>query len=168
MKINIMSPSTITVNMNRDGVNVQGYKILYLQNIFIRPSRPGTVEIIYYKKIIQFDCIDTWLRTINDEHHKVIVKKTNYKLLELFLSNIKPVNNTIKPIVKKSMDTSFIDTDHSHEAVIQDVKSWLTKDRKNVILAIYDYITKHHHGVEKAIDEIFENNMHNKQLLNLS
>jgi len=128
------------------------------------------VEIINSKKIIQFDCIDTWLGTDNDEYHKVSVQKTNNKLFELFLSNIKPVNNIINPIVKKSTDASldykdnsidivFIDADHSYNAVIQDVNCWLPKVKKNGILAGHDYITQYHHGVKKAIDQIFKKNI---------
>lgn len=124
------------------------------------------VEIINSNKQIKFDCIDTWLGTANDQCHKDIIKNINNKLFEVFLQNIKPVNNIITPIRKtseeasllyedESVDIIFIDADHSEEAVKKDINLWLPKVKKNGILAGHDYFSWP--GVQKAVNELIGN-----------
>ena len=61
------------------------------------------VEIINSNKQIKFDCIDTWLGTINDTYHSVSIKREKNKLFELFLNNIEPVKHVITPIKSSSL-----------------------------------------------------------------
>ena len=54
----------------------------------------------------------------------------------------------------ESLDSVFIDADHSYEAVKMDIQNWMPKVRKGGILAGHDY-TSAWPGVIKAVNEIF-------------
>jgi hypothetical protein len=118
------------------------------------------VEIIKNNKNIKFDCIDTWR---GSEEHQNNLEVQNDTLYNIFLENMKPVESYYTAIRSKSVDASklyspqsldfiFIDGDHSHDAVIQDILSWLPKVKSGGILAGHDYPTTH--GVKSAVDEI--------------
>jgi predicted O-methyltransferase YrrM len=128
------------------------------------------VEIINSNKQIKFDCIDTWLGTINDQYHSVSIKRENNKLFELFLNNIEPVKHIITPIRStslkasslyqdESIDMIFIDADHSYEAATLDIEAWLPKVKKNGILAGHDYINHLYPGVKRAVDNMCKGNI---------
>ena len=128
------------------------------------------VEIINSNKQIKFDCIDTWLGTINDAYHSVSIKRENNKLFELFLNNIEPVKHVITPIKSSSLKASslyrdesidmiFLDADHSYEAATLDIEAWLPKVKKNGILAGHDYINHLYPGVKRAVDDMSKGNI---------
>ena len=128
------------------------------------------VEIINSNKQIKFDCIDTWLGTINDAYLSVSIKRENNKLFELFLNNIEPVKHVITPIKSSSLKASslyrdesidmiFLDADHSYEAATLDIEAWLPKVKKNGILAGHDYINHLYPGVKRAVDDMSKGNI---------
>jgi hypothetical protein len=110
------------------------------------------VEIANSGKVIKFDCIDTWHES--PEHRddgefkdSVVV---NGLLYNMFLNNMKPVENFYTPRRMTSVDAArlyqdnsldfvFIDADHSFSAVCQDIEVWLSKVKSGGILAGDDY-----------------------------
>ena len=52
-------------------------------------------------------------------------------------------------------DFVFIDADHSYECVKKDIEAWLPKVRVGGVMAGDDF---GHHGVRKAVKEVFGNN----------
>lgn len=121
------------------------------------------VEIINSNKNIDFYCVDTWK---GSEEHKSDQYVQNNSLYELFLSNIEPVKDIIKPIRKTSVEASkdfednsldlvFIDANHTYEAVKEDILHWLPKVKTNGIMAGHDYVhTTAWQGVIKAVNEL--------------
>lgn len=105
------------------------------------------VEIIKNNKNIKFDCIDTWKGSSEHQH---LSEVQNDKIYDIFLENMKPVENYYTSIRSKSVDAStlyedqsldfvFIDGDHSYDAVINDISSWFPKIKSGGILAGHDY-----------------------------
>ena len=60
----------------------------------------------------------------------------------------------------ESIDFCFIDAGHAYEEVIKDINAYLPKMKKTGIIAGHDYHNKIETGVRKAVDEIFNNNVH--------
>jgi len=121
------------------------------------------VEIIRNNKTIKFDCIDTWKGSSEHQHLPEIQHNTLY---DVFINNMKPVEKYYTPIrlpsvsaselyPKESLDFVFIDGDHSHDAVISDVKAWIPKIKSGGILAGHGYPSCD--TVKSAIDIIINN-----------
>jgi len=55
---------------------------------------------------------------------------------------------------EKYFDLVFLDADHTYEALMNDIKTWLPLVRDGGLLTGHDYGGKHA-GVKKAVDEIF-------------
>ena len=126
------------------------------------------VEIINSSKDIRFDCVDTWAGS--SEH---INPKSPYYTPELadpdwlfnqFESNLKPVLSSINPLrmtsleastlyADQSLDFVFIDASHEYQDVLDDIRAWMPKIKSGGILAGHDYP---HHGVRKAVNEVFD------------
>lgn len=121
------------------------------------------VEIINSKKIIQFDCIDSfdnWPEiNWNGETH-----------MKEFLNHMKPVEGFFNFIrahspeisysyPNESLDFVFIDGDHSYEGVYNDIKAWMPKLKIGGIIAGHDYKWGNvDYGIEavtKAVNDAF-------------
>ena len=127
------------------------------------------VEIINSNKNIKFDCVDTWLGTDSDKHYLDQSVK-NQTLYDLFLSNMKPVENYYKALKMTSVDASklyknssldfvFIDADHEYESVKDDINAWLPKIKKGGIISGHDFIPNESNafeGLKKAVKEAFK------------
>jgi predicted O-methyltransferase YrrM len=120
------------------------------------------VEIINSAKNIKFYAVDTWLGS--EEHKNDHYIKTN-TLYDVFMENIKPVITAVTPLrmasteaskqfEDESLDVVFIDACHSYECVLEDIKCWLPKIKKNGYLAGHDYGWT---GVNKAVHELLDN-----------
>jgi len=121
-----------------------------------------TVEIINSGKKIDIFSIDTWK---GSSEHSEDADVVNDRLYDLFLSNIKPIEDHITPIRKPSIEAAkdfnddsieivFIDAAHEYEPVKEDINAWLPKVRKGGLIAGHDYLLP---SVKKAVDEIFGN-----------
>ncbi len=77
---------------------------------------------------------------INDPRFNLMRKKSNQAYLE-FEDN--------------SIDAIFIDGNHSYSAVLEDIKNWRSKIKKNGLMIGDDYLT--FDGVRKAVEETFRN-----------
>ncbi len=122
------------------------------------------VEIINSGKKIQFDCVDPWTGTSDDEHG-FDSDYQNKTLFQAFTNNMKPVEehyNAIKlqsieaaKLYKdESLDFVFIDGAHDYENVKADILAWLPKVKTGKILSGHDW--KVSDGVQKAVLEILK------------
>jgi len=113
------------------------------------------VEIINSNKKIKFDCIDCW---IDD------------KIYDQFISNIKPLKNTVNffreysinaslRYENNSLDFVFIDAFHSYDSVTEDIQYWYPKVKKGGTIAGHDFWLKTHpqyiRGVNDAVIKWF-------------
>lgn len=104
------------------------------------------VEIINSGKDIKFDCVDPWM----DAQPEGVYYETYPNLYETFLSNIEPVKTHINPVRKfsadavknykrNSLDFVFIDGNHEHPFIDEDIKLWYPKVKSGGIIAGHDY-----------------------------
>lgn len=114
------------------------------------------VEIANSKKDISFDCVDTWEGS--EEH----AGQTD-GLFDLFMKNIEPVRQWIRPVRAASVDAAkgyadasldfvFIDAAHDYDNVVADIAAWRPKVKPGGVLAGHDY-TGYWPGVVRAVDD---------------
>lgn len=125
------------------------------------------VEIANSGKKIDFYAVDTWDGTAPESdpsniNHLPELQQNPEWLYELFLSNIEPAKEYIKPLrmfsleaaeqfEDESLDFVFIDASHDYENVKADILAWLPKMKKTGVLAGHDYNGE----VKRAVDEVF-------------
>jgi predicted O-methyltransferase YrrM len=119
------------------------------------------VEIINSGKNIKFDCVDTWEYVSTS---KELDEDKFENLYNIFLDNIKPVEDKIN-IVKgtsweaasnyedNSLDFVFIDAGHDYESVKKDLTAWNPKVKSSGIISGHDY--HFDCGVFPAVNEFF-------------
>ena len=106
-----------------------------------------SVEILNSKKRIQFDCVDTWLGSVEhtDPNSLFFVEELiNDKdwLYYQFLNNTRPVCDIINPVrssslesvnlyENRSLDFVFIDASHEYDDVKKDILAWYPKLKKS-------------------------------------
>jgi len=83
-----------------------------------------------------------------------------------FVMVVSDANDASKWIADGSLDFVFIDSDHSYEAVKQDINDWTPKVRKGGIVSGHDYYTGKYNkiGVIRAVDEYVAENGYDLQL----
>lgn len=117
------------------------------------------VEIFNSKKVIKFDCVDTW--TGSEEHQN---EQDINKIFEIFCENMKLVEghfNAIRlPSIEaaklyenESLDFVFIDAAHDYDNVCADINAWLPKVKLGGILGGHDYF---HPPVEAAVQDMLK------------
>ena len=140
------------------------------------------VEIIKYKKIIKFDCVDTWEGSsehlnINSMHYVKELSEDKDWLFNQFKENTSSVSTVINPIKKNSVDASklyedesldfvFIDASHEYDDVKNDINSWYPKVKKGGYLCGHDY--NNFIGVTQAVNELIIGNDRNCSVINSS
>ena len=103
------------------------------------------VEIANSNKNIEFYCIDTWEGSVEHEGMKELPK-----LYNIFLENMKPVDEYYFPLKISSLDACkkfkdnsldfvFLDASHEYEDIKEDIEAWLPKVKIGGILAGHDY-----------------------------
>lgn len=128
------------------------------------------VEIINSKKIIKFDCVDTWEGSVehldvNSPHYEQGLYEDRNWLFNQFLQNTSGVSNQINPIRMTSVDAAklyddesldfvFIDASHEYDDIINDINSWYPKVKKGGYLCGHDYVE--FGGVNKAVNELIK------------
>jgi len=144
-----------------------------------RSSSYMAVEIINSDKCIKFDCIDTWLGSIEHTdpnswfYQPELIEDSNW-LYKTFLENIQPVNHIINPIrttslkaaslyMDRSLDFVFIDASHDYENVLADIKAWYPKIKKGGFIAGHDY-TINFPGVVEAVKDFFMGELQNTNI----
>jgi len=124
------------------------------------------VEIANSNKNIKFYCVDTW--NGSSEHKDVVEIDFLY---DIFIDNMKPLENYYKSMRKNSIEAAnhfeddsldfvFIDASHEYEDVKKDIQTWLPKVKKNGVLAGHDYYIggyDYFPGVKQAVDECLTN-----------
>ena len=139
-----------------------------------------SVEILNSKKRIQFDCVDTWLGSVEhtDPNSLFFVEELiNDKdwLYYQFLNNTRPVCDIINTVRSSSLDSVnlyenrsldfvFIDASHEYDDVKKDILAWYPKIKKGGIIAGHDFTT--FEGVRQAVDELIINKGMNYVLKN--
>ena len=122
------------------------------------------VNIINSGKKVQFDVVDTWEGTPNEDNHTTDPAIINGTLYNEFLSNMEPVKEIVNPIrltsreaVKlyedNSLDFVMIDGSHEYEEVKHDITEWLKKVKPGGIIA-GDDCTRFWPGVVQAVNEL--------------
>lgn len=124
----------------------------------------------YLDKNVNCFAVDTWEGTVADNHQQIIENSFGGDIYGHFLENINKCGfeNSFVALRKKSteaaesfpdnsIDFCFIDADHTYEAVLDDIKTWLPKVAIGGILGGHDYDNKE--GVQRAVNEVFGNNV---------
>ena len=126
------------------------------------------VEIANSEKDIDFYCIDTWKGSTehrdrdNGAFDPMCFEQDG--IFPIFMKNMEPVKDYIKPIQKSSLEASydfpddyfdfvFIDASHEYEHVKTDIENWFPKVKSGGVLAGHDYGWK---GVVDALKEFAE------------
>ena len=124
-------------------------------------------EIYNSGKKIKLDCVDIW--GIYQENGVIGNSDTFWdgneqkSILNKFKENISPFNDFVIPIkgfsteianryADDSLDFVFINANHEYESVLNDIKSWFPKLKKDGVIAGHDYNME---GVSKAVIESF-------------
>ncbi len=84
-------------------------------------------------------CVDTWLNDGMTEGKRDTFSE--WRANTKHFTNIIPLrgyNNKIVKEFNERIDLLFIDSDHSYEAIKEDIKNWLPKLRSKGIIAIHD------------------------------
>jgi len=110
------------------------------------------VEIVNSRKLIKFDCIDTWLGSFEHTQGQWAEDSdvVNGNLFDTFLQNIQPVRGVINPIrmssvaasalyIDNSLDFVFLDGAHDPDSVNADIISWYPKVKNGGILGGHDF-----------------------------
>lgn len=119
------------------------------------------VEIANSGKQIKFDCVDTWLGSLDEEVHQNDPAVVSDTLFDEFTRNLERVKDyytahrmttleAAKLYEDHSLDFVFIDAQHTYEAVTEDIKAWLPKVKSGGILAGHDIF---HGPVRRAVEE---------------
>lgn len=124
------------------------------------------VEIANSNKQINFYVVDTWEGSIEHKENPELSK-----LYDIFLDNMKPVEQYYFPMRMTSLEAAkqfddnsvdfiFIDASHEYQDVVDDLKAWYPKLKTGGILAGHDYYPDQPTwgGVYKAVNEVFSNN----------
>jgi len=128
------------------------------------------VEIANSNKDIDFYCIDTWkgsaehLDSTSGGYEPMCLEPKGIFLL--FMKNLEPVKDYIKPIQKPSseavnefsdefFDFVFIDASHEYEDIKTDIELWFPKVKDGCVIAGHDYGWS---GVKQAVDEFVKKN----------
>lgn len=120
------------------------------------------VEIANSGKAIEFYAVDHWKGSDEPAHHADPDVQAG-RLYEVFLRNIRPVADHIRPLRcssveaartfdDASLDLVFLDAGHSYEDVSADIAAWLPKLKPGAVIAGDDYNWS---GVRQAIEEAF-------------
>lgn len=122
------------------------------------------VEIANSGKAIDFYCVDPWTDGGPGLRHKPHFRNLGVKeIYPLFLKNIEPVKQHVKPLRMTSVEASkkfadgsvdfiMIDGDHSYEGIRADIDAWLPKMKPGGWFTGDDYLRP---GVVKAVQETF-------------
>lgn len=158
------------------GENWFTYKTLYSSIVNEFPSGSKFVEVGCWKgksssymaveiknsnKNIEFYCVDHWMGS--QEH---IGFSELDDLYDIFISNMKPVEEYYTPLRMTSVEASntfedesldfvFIDASHEYLDVKTDIKSWLPKVKPGGILAGHDYTPPFFPQVVRAVHDSF-------------
>ena len=123
------------------------------------------VEIANSNKDIEFYCIDTWEGSVEHDGMKELPQ-----LYNIFLDNMKPVEEYYFPLKISSLDACkkfkdnsldfvFLDASHEYEDIKKDIKAWLPKIKSGGILAGHDYYNEGPDwfpGVKRAVKEMLD------------
>lgn len=129
------------------------------------------VEIANADKPIRFDCVDTWLGSVNDysrAFHDYFAAHGDDKnaAYEEFLKYIEPVKHLITPVreasvlasrlyADESLDLVFLDSDHEYSQISADIEAWYPKVKTGGTIGGDDFGNEQG-GVRRAVTEFFQ------------
>ncbi len=121
----------------------------------------STEQFALSNKFSKIYAVDVWVRDISDPVIYISDMKEVESLFDKKIeqySNIKKIKKLSLTVVNEFPDNYFdlvyIDANHGHENVKQDIIAWFPKVKENGILAGHDY-ESNYPGVKQAVDEIF-------------
>ena len=121
------------------------------------------VELMNNGKFKEFYCIDSWKGGEEHKNENFIINGT---LAEIFLRNMSPVVENIRPIQALSWDAAenfddemvdfcYVDAGHTYSDVKKDLEAWWPKIKPGSYFGGDDF-TKKFPGVQKAVFEFFD------------
>ncbi|CAB4129125.1 Methyltransferase domain containing protein [uncultured Caudovirales phage] len=130
------------------------------------------VNIVNSGKKIQFDAVDTWRGSLDEEVHQKDPSVINDTLYDEFLANMAPVKDVVNPVRMTSMeavklyednslDFVLIDGSHAYEDVRDDITRWMDKLKPGAMIAGDDYEWP---GVKQAVNELLPGFTHFPQI----
>lgn len=154
------------------------YSLLYSKMVKEAPSEARFVEVGSWKgrssaymgveihnsgKKIHFDCVDTWMGSIEHQNDPFVLSDMLY--FE-FLKNTESLRHIIRPIRSTSLDAAklygdesldfvFIDASHEYEDVMNDIITWFPKVKNGGVISGHDY-RGDFPGVIRAVNDFFE------------
>lgn len=120
------------------------------------------VEIANSGKRIEFYAVDHWKGSDEPAHHSDPDVRAG-RLYEVFLKNIRPVADYVRPLRAPSVEAAsqfedgtvdlvLLDAGHTYEDVSADIAAWRPKIKPGGVMAGDDYNWT---GVRRAIEEAF-------------
>jgi len=123
------------------------------------------VEIINSGKKITLNSIDSWSFEADPTYlnYKNESGDNGEDVYQKYLKNMKPLKKVVKTIRSVSWDAAalfenasvdflFIDADHSFDAVVKDLVTWIPKVKRGGVIAGHDYFTP---SVQSAVHAAF-------------
>ncbi len=130
-----------------------------------RSSSRMAVNLINLGQHTQFDCIDTWLGSIEHQAGQPWADPDVIagKLFDRFRENMAPVSGYYRAVCLDSvsaaelydpgsLDLVFIDADHGYDSVYEDIRAWRSKIRSGGVIAGHDW--PYSTGLRRAVREL--------------
>jgi len=115
-----------------------------------------------------FHAIDSWInyedyQGDNKNNETIIFDKLIFEDRTHWLKDKLKIHHgfskdTCDQIRDNSLDLIFIDANHSYEYLLEDIKIWTPKVKKDGLIIGHDYNPKTFPGVVKAVHEVFKDN----------
>jgi hypothetical protein len=129
------------------------------------------VEIANSGKRIKFYSVDHWCGSLEETAHRDDEDVRLNRLYEVFLHNVGPVSNYVRPLRSDtaqaaaqfedlSIDFVYLDAGHTYPAVARDIRAWWPKLKVGGVMAGDDwrFFDRAHKefGVRRAVEEFFK------------
>jgi hypothetical protein len=131
--------------------------------IGVRDGETSEIILVHYPLLERLIAVDPF--TEHDNLGPVPQEFCDLTLTH-FLTRVKNVRKRIDLITlpsttaaqivsDNSLDFIFIDTNHSYENVLSDIRAWTPKVKKGGLITGHDYNEPHCPGVAQAVNEVF-------------
>ncbi len=143
-------------SLPRNSIIVELGSYLGASSVFLGIGAKSNDSLVY--------CVDTWENDGMTEGKRDTYSEWAKNVQHL--TNVLPLrgrNNEIAPLFTNGIDLLFIDSDHSYEAIKEDITNWLPKLRNNGIIVLHDVGWAE--GIQRAIREDIKTIVKRERLL---